>query len=70
MCPDNVCSASGRQKPCICLWHISQQNTIETVTPYSIAKCTVMLMSTFYLFVSLTWTVHHWGAMHVQLLLY
>ena len=30
----------------------------------------IMLMSIFYLFVSLTWIVHHWGAMHVQLFLY
>ena len=38
MCPNNVCSAHGRCKPCTCIWHISQQNSIETVIPYSIVK--------------------------------
>ena len=40
MCPENICSASGRRKPCICLWHISQQNAVETLIPYSIVKFT------------------------------
>ena len=38
MCPNNLCSAYGRRKPCTCIWHISQQNSIETVIPYSIVK--------------------------------
>ena len=40
MCPDNICSASGRSKPCICHWHISQQNSMETIIPYSVVKFT------------------------------
>ena len=39
MCPNNLCSAHGRRIwPCTCIWHISQQNSIETVTPHSIVK--------------------------------
>ena len=40
MCPNNVCSAYGRCKPCVCLWHLSEQNSIQSIVPYSIVRLT------------------------------
>ena len=40
MCPNNVCSEYGRCKPCVCLWHISEQNSIQSIVPYSIVRLT------------------------------
>ena len=42
MCPNNICSAAGRQKQCICQWHISQTNSTETVVPYSVVTFTIV----------------------------
>ena len=42
MCPNDICSAAGRHKQCICQWHISQSNSTETVIPYSIVTFTIV----------------------------
>ena len=42
MCPNNICSAAGWHKQCICQWHISQTNSTETVVPYSVVTFTIV----------------------------
>ncbi|XP_028394444.1 uncharacterized protein LOC114518637 [Dendronephthya gigantea] len=43
MCPNNICSPAGRHKPCTCLWHIYEQNSIHPeLFPYSIVRSTTI----------------------------
>ena len=70
MCPNDICSAAGTHRKCICQWHISQQTLLYFILLLPLLLLIIMLMNIFYLFVNQTLTMNYWGAMHVLLLLY